>query len=306
MGIGGLHHVTAVSADAQRNLDFYAGVLGLRFVKRTVNFDDPRTYHLYYGDRLGSPGSAMTFFPFEGIPRGRDGTGHTSITQFAVPEGSLAFWEDRLARLAVSFSSPETVLGERRLLLEDRDGMALALVETDDPREPWTTEEIGAEVALRGFHAVTLTMSDHRATAALLERHLGYRPIASEGPVRRYGSAAPGFVDIQERPDLPRMRPGAGRVHHIAFLAENDEVQLSVRAALAADGHQVTPQVDRSYFRSIYFGSPGGVLFEVATAGPGFAIDEDEGELGTGLKLPPQHEHLRPELERSLSRLVLP
>jgi glyoxalase family protein len=308
--INGLHHITAISGAAQRNLDFYAGVLGLRFVKKTVNFDDPGTYHLYYGNEVGTPGTVMTFFPWAGVPRGRRGVGEASLTQFAVPPGSLPFWRQRLAARDVSVDGPRQRFGEEFLLAGDPDGLEFALVvpAADDDREPRTTPEIGAEVAIRGFHGVTLMLAEAAPTAALLEGPLGYRAIGQEDGTERYASPharQARFVDIDARPGRERALQGAGSVHHIAFAVVDRAAQMAVRERLVAAGFQVTPPIDRNYFYSIYFRSPGGVLFEVATAEPGFAVDEPVAELGRHLRLPAQHEHLRAELERSLPPLSL-
>ncbi len=307
--INGLHHVTAIAADAQRNHGFWTEVLGLRFVKRTVNFDDPGTYHLYYGDEVGTPGTALTFFPWRHLPRGREGTGEASQTAFAVPEGSLAFWRDRLAAHNVEHEPPAPYLGEEAIIFYDPDGMKAALVVPEEPddRAPWTTPEIAAEHAVRGFHGVTLTLADGAATARLLTEVFGYEPVGrGDGNVQRYASphaAHARYVDIALRPNAPPALQGAGRVHHIAFAVEDDAAQAAFRERLIAAGLSVTPRIDRTYFRSIYFRSPGGVLFEIATEGPGFTVDEAREELGRNLKLPPQHEHLRARLERELPPL---
>ena len=308
--IRGLHHVTAISGAPQRNLDFYAKVLGLRFVKRTVNFDDPSAYHLYYGNETGAPGTAMTFFPWEHLPPARRGTGEVAQTAFAVPSGSLDFWRERLSRLEVTHGEPESTFGEPALALSDPDGLPLALVATrePDPRAPWTTPEIGAEHALRGFHGVTLTLDVGAATAELLTEVMGYESLASEGGVDRYAAPQGGtarYVDIVEAPNGAPAASGLGAVHHIAFAVEDDDVQDHFRRRLIKAGHRVTPRIDRTYFHSIYFRTPGGVLFEIATAGPGFTVDEPRASLGQDLKLPPQHEHLRARLQSILPPLTM-
>jgi glyoxalase family protein len=308
--INGLHHVTAISGGAQRNLDFYVKVLGLRFVKKTVNFDDPSVYHLYYGNEVGSPGTALTFFPWEHLSKGRAGVGETSLTQFSVPEGSLSFWQRRLGAAGVPVAEPETSFGEDRLTLEDPDGMKLALVVPDvaDGRSPWLTSEIGEDVAIRGFHGVTLTLASGGPTAELLTGVMGYELLDREGESSRYvspGARHARFVDIVEQPRGPHALQGGGSVHHIAFSVEDPAAQDAVRERLLAAGHSVTPQIDRNYFFSVYFRSPGGVLFEIATEEPGFTVDEPVAELGTHLKLPAQHEHRRAEIERTLPPLRL-
>ena len=308
--ICGLHHITAISGPPQRNLDFYAKVLGLRFVKRTVNFDDPSVYHLYYGDEAGTPGTVLTFFPWERLGRGRPGVGEASLTQFAVPASSLPFWRTRLEANAALVSGPAEQFGEETLLGEDPDGLKFALVvlADEDQRAPWTTESIDREVAIRGFHGVTLTLADPAPTAALLEGALGYEALGQEAGTQRF--VAPNapharIVDIVALPDGQRALQGRGSVHHIAFAVADRAAQLAARERLVAAGYGVTPVIDRNYFYSIYFRSPGGVLFEIATAEPGFAVDEPVAELGHSLKLPSQHEHLRPELEQILPPLTL-
>lgn len=312
--VQGLHHVTAISAGAQRNLDFYAGALGLRFVKKTVNFDDPGTYHLYYGDRLGRPGTAITFFPWENAYRGQVGAGQVTITQYAVPTGSLGFWKDRLPDRGARLIAEETLFGEDRLILQDPDGLLIALVATDkDDREPWTTAEIGAEAAIRGFHGVTIALRDGAGVAEILTGLFGYELLAEEdenrGRIARYATPnarTARFVDIQTGDDLPAGVDGAGTVHHVAFSVPDRAAQKQVQEAVARAGHRVTPQIDRDYFHAIYFRTPGGVLFEVATDEPGFARDEDPAHLGEALKLPRQHEPLRERLERVLPPLKMP
>jgi glyoxalase family protein len=305
--LNGLHHITAISGGAQRNLDFYAKLLGLRFVKKTVNFDDPTVYHLYYGDRVGSPGTVLTFFPWERMGRGQPGVGEASQTGFSVPAGSLPFWHERLERSGTPISGPDPWFGEQRLLLEDPDGMPLALVAAEgDERAPWTTEEVGSDVAIRGFQGVTLTLADAGPTGELLEELFGYRQIGRAGATIRYATPHARhaqIVDLVEAPGTPRALQGAGSVHHVAFSVADRAAQTEVRERLVQAGHQVTPQIDRNYFFSIYFRIPGGVLFEVATEEPGFAVDEPVEELGRNLKLPRQHEHRRAQLERTLPPL---
>ncbi len=308
--INGLHHITAISAAAQRNLDFYAGVLGLRFIKKTVNFDDPGTYHLYYGNEVGMPGTVLTFFPWEGMGRGRAGVGEASLTQFAVPPESLSFWRQRLEAKDVAVGAPRRRFGEDLLLGRDPDGMEFALVvpAAGDDRAPWTTREIGSDVAIRGFHGVTLSLAEAAPSAALLEGLLGYQAIGQEDGTRRYATPharQAQIVDIDLRPGGTQALQGAGSVHHIAFAVVNRAAQMAMRERLVEAGYAVTPQIDRNYFYSIYFRSPGGVLFEIATAEPGFTVDEPAAELGSHLKLPRQHEHLRAELERRLPPLAL-
>jgi glyoxalase family protein len=308
--IRGLHHVTAISGAPQRNLDFYAKVLGLRFVKRTVNFDDPSVYHLYYGNETGAPGTAMTFFPWEHLPPARRGTGEVAQTAFSVPAASLEFWRERLTRLGVPHQQAEPRFGEPALELSDPDGLPLALVAASEPdaRVPWTTPEIGSEHALRGFHGVTLALAVGAATAELLTDVMGYEHVASDDRAHRYaapGGAAARYVDIVEAPNGAPAWSGLGAVHHIAFAVADDDAQDHFRRRLIEAGHRVTPRIDRTYFHSIYFGSPGGVLFEIATANPGFTVDEPRETLGQELKLPRQHEHLRARLQQILPPLTV-
>ncbi len=318
--VTGLHHVTAISADAQRNLDYYTRALGQRFVKRTVNFDDPGTYHLYYGDRLGAPGTVMTFFPWANARPGRIGAGQVSITQFAIPRGAMGFWEERLTRLAPELGgrviTRDTAFGEPRLIVQDPDGLILALVETDDARTPWLSEEISAEHALRGFHGVTLALTDGAATQSILEDVFEYALIGRE-PVggdaekgalirlaSRHGDAAR-IVDLHVNGDIAPGVEGAGTVHHVAFSVADRAAQRAVRARLTEAGLRVTDQIDRDYFWAIYARTPGGVLFEVATAEPGFTADEPEETLGEALKIPAQHAHLRERIEAALPALTV-
>ena len=306
--INGLHHVTAISGAPQRNLDFYAKVLGLRFVKRTVNFDDPSVYHLYYGNEIGAPGTAMTFFPWEHLPPARRGTGEVALTTFSVPAGSLAFWRERLMRLEVPHQASEPRFDEPALALSDPDGLPLALVATREPdaRAPWTTPELGVEHAVRGFHGVTLMLDTAAATAQLLTEIMGYRHLASADHVHRYAAphaATARNIDLVEDPSRGPAISGRGAVHHIAFAVADDDAQDQFRKRLIDAGQRVTPRIDRTYFHSIYFGTPGGVLFEIATEGPGFTVDEPRTSLGQGLKLPPQHEHLRSRLAQLLPPL---
>jgi glyoxalase family protein len=305
--IRGLHHVTALAGAAQANNAFFTHALGLRRVKKTVNFDAPDVYHLYYGDESGTPGTVMTYFPFPDIARARPGTGEVGETVFAVPEGALPFWEERFAALEVDGVKADEAFGERRLHFAGPDGDGFALVEAKgDRRRPWTHGGVDAAHAIRGFHSASLRLRDDGATAELL-KFMGYEEVDKADGVRRFG--VPGgngadFIDIETMPNIAPARAGAGAVHHIAFAVENRARQLEVRAALLDTGWQVTPVIDRDYFWAIYFRTPGGVLFEVATNEPGFDRDEDAAHLGEALKLPRQHEHLRARLEKSLQPIT--
>jgi glyoxalase family protein len=300
--IRGLHHVTSMASDARANNAFFTDTLGLRRVKKTVNFDAPEVYHLYYGDERGTPGSVMTYFPFPTMGRRGRGAGEVGQTVFAVPPGALPLWRERLAARAVPDLAEGESFGQRRLSFTGPDGDELALVEVDDPRVPWTGGGVASDAAIRGFHSVALRLRDAGATEELL-RFMGYEAAERSGAVTRYlhpaGNGAD-VVDIETLPDARRADLGAGSVHHVAFAVPDRAAQLEVRRALLDTGYQVTPVIDRDYFWSIYFRTPGGVLFEVATNEPGFDRDEEAAHLGEALKLPGQHAHLRTWLESHL------
>jgi glyoxalase family protein len=303
--IQGLHHVTSMSGSASANNAFFTDTLGLRRVKKTVNFDAPEVYHLYYGDEHGTPGSVMTYFPFPDISRRRKGAGEVGETVFAVPPGSLGYWKERLAARGTAGLAEDSRFGGRRLSFTGPDGDELALVEADDPRAPWTHGGVSGDAAIRGFNGASLRLRDAGATAELL-RFMGYGEAEKAGEVTRYrreGGNGADVVDIETLPGAPRADLGAGSVHHIAFAVPDRAAQLEVRKALTDAGYQVTPVIDRDYFWSIYFRTPGGVLFEVATNEPGFDRDEDTAHLGEALRLPSQHAHLRDYLERHLEPL---
>ena len=305
--IKGLHHVTSMASDAQENNDFFTRVLGLRRVKKTVNFDAPDVYHLYYGDRVGTPGSVMTYFPFPHIAQGRRGTGAVSETAFAVPQGSLDYWRDRLADAGAGEVQDDTRFGERRLRFAGPDGDGFALVEVaGDPRAAFADGPVPADRGIHGFRGVTMRLRDGAATAELLT-FMGYRELGREGALIRLGiegGNGADIVDLEVLPDADRAREGAGSVHHVAFAVENREAQAEVRRALLQAGAHVTPVIDRDYFWAIYFRTPGGVLFEIATNEPGFDRDEDVAHLGEALKLPDQHAHLRARLEKTLAPIT--
>jgi glyoxalase family protein len=304
--IEGLHHVTSMASDARANNAFFTDTLGLRRVKKTVNFDAPEVYHLYYGDERGTPGSVMTYFPFPDMARRHKGAGEVGQTAFAVPRGALPYWRERLAARGVAGLAEDESFGARRLSFAGPDGDELALVESDDARTPWTHGGVPEEAAIRGFHGARLRLRDGGATAELL-RFMGYAPGETEGEVTRYlreGGNGADVVDVETLPGAPRAGLGAGSVHHVAFAVPDRAAQLEVRKALVDTGIQVTPVIDRDYFWSIYFRTPGGVLFEVATNEPGFDRDEDLGHLGEGLKLPRQHAHLREWLETHLEPIA--
>ena len=305
----GIHHVTAISGAPQRNVDFYAGTLGLRLVKKTVNFDDPETYHLYYGDGAGSPGTIMTFFPWAHAPGGRIGAGQLVVTSFSIPAASLGYWMERLIERGVRFEKPRDRFGDTVLSFEDPDRLRIELVATEDGRPGWSGGPVQAEHSLRGFHHVALAVETTDQTASLMTETLGFRRVdETEGRIRlAAGEGGPGdLVDVVTAAGFPHGSLGVGTVHHVAFRVRDEETQLALREEVAAFGYNVTPVLDRNYFRSIYFREPGGVLFEIATDPPGFAVDEAEEELGTHLMLPPWLETRRDRLEEVLPPLRIP
>ena len=305
----GLHHVTAMAGPARRNLEFYTQVLGLRFVKKTVNFDDPGTYHFYFGDAVGSPGTIITFFPWGDAAPGRMGSGETQETAFAVPAGSLDGWEMRLADLGVEAGAIVTRFGERVLPFADPDGMRLSLVETGWAAgvPAWDGGSLSDDSAIRGFAAVTLGVADPAGTARVLTDVFGWTLVGTEAGRQRFVAPGdgtyPGHTVDLVTVGGGRGRLGAGSVHHIAFRAGSDAEQAAMAAALGRLGVPTTEQKDRNYFRSIYFREPGGVLFEIATDDPGFAIDESVETLGTRLMLPEQYESARARIEAVLPDL---
>ncbi|OYZ88898.1 MAG: ring-cleaving dioxygenase [Rhizobiales bacterium 17-65-6] len=305
----GIHHVTAISGPAQRNKTFYTDTLGLRLVKKTVNFDDPGTYHFYYGDEVGQPGSILTFFPWEHAASGRLGVGETQETVFRVPEGAIGYWTHRFVEKGVAHDAPARRFGESVLSFRDPDGTHLALIGVPGAeKEPaWSAGEIPAEVAIRGFHSVSLLVADAAPTGAILTDVLGFAEAAREGSLVRYKADASigGIVDLRVAGDFLRGRAGAGSVHHIAFRAADDAAEAEMVKRLAENhGIHTTEQKDRNYFRSVYFREPGHVLFEIATDIPGFAVDEPAAQLGKALKLPSFLEPRRAVIEQVLPALV--
>ena len=309
-GASGIHHVTAIAGGPQRNVDFYAGLLGLRLVKRTVNFDDPETYHLYYGDGEGSPGSIMTFFPWADAPLGLQGTGQLTVTSFSIPESSLGYWTGHLIGHGVRFERITQRFDDTVVSFADPEGMKLELISSSgDGRISWENGTVPVEHAVRGFHHVTLSERDPERTAKLMTDTLGFRRIEEGDGRYRFeaGEGGPGnLVDVVDGSGGSRGRIGVGTVHHVAFRVKDDKQQLAMREEVAGLGYNVTPVLDRNYFRSIYFREPGGVLFEIATDPPGFAVDEEPEQLGTHLKLPPWLETRRERLEEVLPPLRLP
>jgi len=307
----GLHHVTAIAGDPQRNVDFYIRGLGLRLVKRTVNFDDPGTYHLYYGDESGRPGSLLTFFPWKGVPAGRIGAGQSTTTAFSVPQGTLGWWQGHFKDLGVDSQITGTSSTEERLSLRDPDGLQIDLVASSlkDPRDPWDSASVPAQYAVRGQHSSVLTVADPEGTLATLTQDLGLN-ILSEGADRyrlSTGAGEPGtVVDVIADPRAERGLVAGGTVHHVAFRVPDKATQEAWRDELTSRGHAVTEILDRQYFTSIYFREPGGTLFEIATDTPGFNIDEPLLELGRGLKLPPWLEPSREAIAAAVAPLSLP
>ncbi len=311
--VRGLHHVTAIAGPAQENLDFYAGVLGMRLVKKSVNQDDTGTYHLFYADAEGHPGTDLTFFPWAEMAPGRDGYGLSSEVSLAVPPGSLNFWQERLEHYKTQLFEMETRFGARVLPLRDPHGLRIALVESADslgrPFAPWEESPVPVERQIRGLESARLVERELLPTIAFISDALGFQPIASENGWRRFGvgeGKSGACIDLRAAPEE---RPGAwgtGRVHHLAWRVDDAAHQLEVRARVIEVGARPTPVIDRFWFESVYFREPGGVLFELATDGPGFAVDEERDKLGQALVLPPWLEANRVAIEKALPPLHEP
>lgn len=304
----GLHHITAIANMAQRNYDFYTKTLGLRMVKKTVNFDDPGTYHFYYGDEKGNAGTILTFFPWEGIGKGRNGAGMATEIAYAVPAGSLDFWKARFDEHNVLTGEAVERFGEVYHPFLDPDGLSLSLVvpKTEDKRVGWATSEVSAAEATKGFHNTTLTLHELEPTAKVLVDLLGYEQVAQEGNRYRFATNSidtANIIDILVDEHAKRGVNTAGTNHHIAFRVKDDADQMALRERILSAGLQITPQIDRDYFHSLYFREPGGVLFEIATENPGFDVDEPLTSLGSALKLPKQYESHRAEIEQVLPAL---
>lgn len=301
----GLHHITAIAGDAQRNYDFYTKVLGVRMVKKTVNFDDPGTYHFYYGDEVGTPGSILTFFPWQGIPKGKTGVGMATEIGYSVPNGSLEFWQNRFNDLKVKHWSIAERFGEKYLGLEDPDGLLLNLIvsNAEDKRKAWTTDDVKEDTATKGFHSVVLTVRKVEPTAKVLTDIFGYRLLTQEGNRYRFITDAISSANIVDIVEDPGGKPGqnaGGTNHHVAFRAKDDNIMMEFREKVERAGLHITHKIDRNYFYSLYFREPNGVLFEIASENPGFATDETVGELGTHLMLPKQYEGLREKIQETL------
>jgi glyoxalase family protein len=310
--IVGLHHVTATVDDAQSDLTFYADLLGLRLLKKTVNFDNHYVYHFYYGDRGGTPGTIWTTFPYKGhgVPVGTKGAGQIGVTSFSVPPSSLRFWKDRLRARAIPVRDVEPRFGEESIAFRDPSGLVIELVANSrDARDPWTTSAVGRDDAVRGLHSVTMNVLDPGPTVQFMTSVLGFKVVNEmDGRIRlAVNGDEPGrTMELAHSPAMARARNGLGTVHHVAMAVPTADDQLRVRKELIGLGHQVTQVMDRQYFTSIYFREPGGVLFEIATVPPGFTVDETLEGLGRELKLPPWEEPNRSDIEAGLARVETP
>ncbi len=307
--VTGLHHITALASDAQKNYEFYAGILGLRLVKKTINFDAPEVYHLYYGNEKGSPGTIMTFFPYPGLPKGRKGKGQLTVTSFSISQNAVDYWIKRLAKFHIKHEPLQQRFDDELFIyFEDNDGLGLELVANSrDKRPGFTYGNIPREYAIKGFYGMTLSEEGYERTAGLLTEQMNHAYVAEKGNRFRYSaSGKPGdFVDILCQPDTLRGQGGAGTIHHVAFATATEATQLEAREKLARIGFNITPVIDREYFHSVYFREPGGVLFEIATLPPGFAVDESPAHLGETLKLPPWEEKNRTFIEKELAPIHL-
>lgn len=308
--VTGLHHVTAIAGPAQENLDFYTGVLGMRLVKRSVNQDDPGTYHLFYADADGRPGTDVTFFPWSHMAPSRDGHGLSSEVSLAIPSGSLTYWQGRLAEHGVTTDAIERRFGRAVIPVIDPHGLRVALVESAEsvsrPFTPWEESPVPAERQIRGLESARLRARELTPTSNFLTEVMGFELVGVEGGWHRYGVAGGGsgcYLDLEERPGARRGAWGVGSIHHLAWRVDDAAHQLAVRERIEAAGRRPTPVIDRFWFQSVYFLEPGGVLFELATDGPGFAVDEDPAHLGESLVLPPWLEASRPQIEAALPRL---
>jgi glyoxalase family protein len=311
--VRGLHHVTAIAGPAQENLDFYAGVLGMRLVKKSVNQDDPGTYHLFYADAEGHPGTDLTFFPWAQMASSIEGHGLSSEVSLAVPPGSLDFWSERLQQHNVTVNPTESRFGQVALPLRDPHGLRVALVESNDslgrPFSSWKGSPIPEQHQIRGLESARLVERDLVRTSSFLTKAMGFVHAGTENGWHRYGVAggkSGAYVDLYEAPESRRGAWGTGSIHHLAWRVEDEKHQLEVRQQVQEGGSRPTPVIDRFWFKSVYFPEPGGVLFELATEGPGFAVDEDPQHLGETLVLPPWLESARREIEGGLPRLTMP
>ena len=301
----GIHHITAIAGNAKRNYDFYTRILGLRMVKKTVNFDDPQTYHFYFGDEVGSPGTILTFFPWERVKKGHNGAGMATEIGYSVPASSFGFWEARFSQYNIRIKDRGIRYGEEFMTFEDPDGLELSLIasKNEDKRIAWGTTEVSPENGLKGFHSITLSLRNVQPTADILMGIFGYKYVGQEGNRFRYQTDTvdnAAIVDIIEVPAAPNAHNAGGTIHHVAFRVKDEAVLMKFRETIVAKGFNITPKIDRNYFYSLYFREPGGVLFEIATDNPGFSVDEEVSQLGKGLKLPAQYEAHRKEIEKIL------
>jgi glyoxalase family protein len=306
--VTGIHHITALAGDAQLNIDFYCGILGIRLVKKTINFDAPDVYHFYYGDETGNPGSILTFFPYQGLTRGRHGKGMLNTTAFSAPLTSINYWMERLKKFGIDYKGPDDRFEESFIYFEDPDGLGLELVFTDkDERAGFTYGNIPLGHSIKGFHGAELWLEGYERTAGLLTEQMDHKLIGEKGNRFRFAATeSPGnYIDLLCTPESLKGLAGAGTVHHIAFKTRDESTQLEVRKKISQRMLNPTPVLDRSYFTSIYFREPGGVLFEVATSGPGFLIDEDKDKLGGALKLPEQYEAYREQIEKAVVPITI-
>jgi catechol 2,3-dioxygenase-like lactoylglutathione lyase family enzyme len=312
LATAGIHHVTAIASDPQRNLDFYAGTLGLRLVKRTVNFDDPTTYHFYFGNETGTPGTILTFFPWPDARRGRQGAGQVAVTSFAILPGSVGFWIERFIKFHVEFSQPASRFDDERVIaFKDHDGFMGELVAhpSADAGAGWHGPSIPVEHSIRGIHSVTLWLESCELTGKLLTETLGFDAVREQASIFRFAAPTRGIGSIVDLRQVPGLWPGvmgAGTIHHVAFRAQDDLAQTKARTELVELGFNVTPRIDRDYFHSVYFREPGGVLFEIATDPPGFTVDEPQKSLGQALRIPQWLEPRRFEIEALLPNIRLP
>lgn len=304
----GLHHITAIAGDPQRNYDFYTGVLGLRFIKKTVNFDNPQTYHFYFGDETGTPGTILTFFPWPRVKQGKNGAGMATEIGYSVPKGSLDFWKKRFEEENVRHDDINERFGEKFISFTDPDGLWLSLVEAkhEDNRKGWETPEISSGMAIKGFHSVTLTLNNIEGTADILKSVFDYKQIDKDRNIYRFKTNAvenAAIVDLLKAPDAAPGINAGGTNHHVAFRVKDEEVQMALREKIVEKGLYITEKINRDYFFSLYFREPGGVLFEIATDNPGFTIDESLEELGSKLQLPERYEAMRDRIERHLPEI---
>ena len=308
--VNGLHHITAIAGPAQENLDFYAGVLGMRLVKKSVNQDDPGTYHLFYADADGHPGSDLTFFPWAEMAPPRLGHGLAVEVALEVPAGSLDFWATRLQKYGAPLGEIDRRFGDRVLPVVDPHGLKVALVEPGAAPArtftPWDGSTVPKERQVRGLYGAQVWERDAQSTEQFATDVLGFERLGEDRGIVRYGfREAAGVLDVREAPEGRRGAWGVGCVHHLAWRVDDDEHQLEMRSRVEASGHRPTPVIDRFWFKSVYFKEPGGVLFEIATDGPGFAVDEDAAHLGETLVLPPWLEPARPRIEEVLPALTM-